>query len=143
MFAPRRQRLIVFHHNGPSCETEGQCPYGMHYLFRFASTTPFGLIGIGDVLDFKKSCSITLGDPWYRPFLISNHFANSRIGLPNEDIAVALNRREVIEARVAACTEMIGRRPNFLAVDFWSRGDLPEVTQRHNQAVAAEKFSRR
>lgn len=134
LFARSLQRLIVFHHNGPSCQQQGQCPNGMHNLYRYASSTPFGLTGIRDVLDFKRSCSIMMGAPW-APFLISNHFANSRLGLPNREIASTINKKSVIESRIEACTKLIGKRPNFLVVDFWSHGDLVEVTQRQNQRI--------
>jgi len=89
------------------------------------------------VLDYNRSCSVG-PNARQSPFLISNHFANSRLGLPSLDIASQINVKSVIEARIAACTDIIGKRPNFLVVDFWSIGDLPEVAQSHNRAVATD-----
>ena len=66
-----------------------------------------------------------------------NHFANSRVGLPDEEIAKTVNDAKILLDRMEACLNRSGQHPNLMVVDFWSRGDLPEVTQVYNTKVAA------
>lgn len=70
-----------------------------------------------------------------------NHFAGSALGLPKPKNARRLNQRDVLEERIATCTEHLGMRPNLIAIDFWSIGDLPAVVQEQNRMRALEILS--
>ena len=72
-------------------------------------------------------------------FLLVNHFAGSAVlGLPKMQNAKRLNQRHVLEERIATCTEYLGMKPNLVAIDFWSIGDLPAVVQEQNRMRALE-----
>ena len=76
-------------------------------------------------------------------FLLVNHFAGSALGLPKLQNAKHLNQRDVLEERIASCTEYLGMKPNLVAIDFWSIGDLPAVVQEQNRMRALDILSQR
>lgn len=69
--------------------------------------------------------------------MLNNHFSNNRVGLPSRDVAEVVNMKDFLQNRLDGCTEIIGRRTNLLAVDFWSIGDVVEVVNSNNAALPA------
>jgi hypothetical protein len=152
------KRAIVFHHNGPNCD-EGLCPEGVQtyvnsyisyilissyslssIIFRFwkyGFETEWDLTTVKDIADYDLSCRVRTGNST-RPntFMLNNHFSNSLIGLPSRLIAEEINNQDFLQSRLDACTSLIGRRTNLLAVDFWSIGDVMEVVNRNNEELA-------
>lgn len=105
-------------------------------LWRYGFETNWDLSTVKDVEDYANSCKVKTGIA-SRPhtFMLNNHFANSRIGLPSRGISEIINEKDFLQARLDACTEIVGRRTNFLAVDFWSIGDVVEVVNLNNAAL--------
>eukprot|EP00978_Attheya_sp_CCMP212_P047267 scaffold421287_cov61-Attheya_sp.AAC.3 len=126
--------------NGPDCNVEGNCPSGFHNTFSYVFETSRELRGIEQVLDYEESCSITSGyTNMTGSFFIMNHFANPNILKdPSPTVASRINFKTVLEERVNVCTAVSGRLVNWVVVDFFSLGDLPEVTQLHNRDLAVE-----
>ncbi len=62
------------------------------------------------------------------PLFLVNHWLSS--GNPND--AADVNRPEVLRDRVAECVKERNRRPNIIAVDFYTRGDLLDVVDELN-----------
>jgi len=133
------RRLIVFQHNGGNCDEEGGCPVGVSNLFRFGFETNWDTQGSDELMDFDFSCPIKTGKP-SRPntFMLNNHFTNNRIGLPSRGIAEEVNTAEALQSKLDACTRIVGRRTNLLAVDFWSIGDTVQVVNNNNAKLAEE-----
>eukprot|EP00978_Attheya_sp_CCMP212_P041455 scaffold237949_cov54-Attheya_sp.AAC.10 len=96
------ERVLIFHHEGPTCTNPGDCPDG-----------------------------ITRGGGGKRQFLGINLFINP----PNPDAAEVMSEKEYVGSRISECSSIRKKNPNMLIVDFWSLGDLPEVTQNHNRAL--------
>ncbi len=92
---------------------------------------------MSEVEDYSLSCAIITGlAERENTFMLNNHFSNNRLGLPSRDVAEVINMKDFLQTRLDACTEMIGRRTNLLAVDFWSIGDVVEVVNSNNAALA-------
>lgn len=89
----------------------------------------------------NQSCAIVAGWNATMKFLLVNHFATSALGLPKLKNAKRLNQRHVLEERIATCTEYLGMKPNLVAIDFWSIGDLPAVVQEQNRMRALDILS--
>lgn len=89
---------------------------------------------------FELSCPIKTGKA-SRPntFMLNNHFTNNRIGLPSRSIAEEVNTAEALQLRLDACTGIVGRRTNLLAVDFWSIGDTIQIVNENNANLAEEE----
>eukprot|EP00550_Attheya_septentrionalis_P007457 CAMPEP_0198295902 /NCGR_PEP_ID=MMETSP1449-20131203/30185_1 /TAXON_ID=420275 /ORGANISM="Attheya septentrionalis, Strain CCMP2084" /LENGTH=375 /DNA_ID=CAMNT_0043996337 /DNA_START=111 /DNA_END=1238 /DNA_ORIENTATION=+ len=124
-------RLLIFHHEGPTCTNPGDCPDGFHYYFQYAMDTSFTFESISEINNSTLFCSITRGGGGKRQFLGINLFINP----PNPDAAEVTSEKEYVGSRISECSSIRKKNPNMLIVDFWSLGDLPEVTQNHNRAL--------
>ncbi len=62
------------------------------------------------------------------PLFLINHWVTA----PDPLVAADVNRSEVLLDRVKECTEERERRPNIIAVDFYTRGDLLDVVAELN-----------
>lgn len=103
--------------------------------YNYVFETSFELDGAEEVLDFDSSCQRTRG-PADAPFMLSNHWAGGGLfGLPDDDVSREVNTANVLSARLDACEQMLGKRTNFLMVDFWSIGDVMQVVNEYNAAL--------
>ena len=130
---PSIQRLIIFQHDGPDCNA-GLCPPGFHNTYEFIFETTWNATGVEGLMNFTETCVRTRGRK-FSAFVLSNHFATNSLGLPQQDIAEQVNLAANIRNRTDACTEMLERQTNLLAVDFWSVGDTVAVVQEYNEAL--------
>ena len=62
------------------------------------------------------------------PLFLINHWVTA----PDPLVAADVNRSEVLLDRVNECAEERERRPNIIAVDFYTRGDLLDVVAELN-----------
>jgi hypothetical protein len=75
------------------------------------------------------SCDPNRGDPDASLFLV-NHWIDDWRRVPQNSALV--NARAVLGSRLARCEKERGRLPNFVAVDYYDRGDLLEVVDELN-----------
>jgi len=132
------QRLIILAHDDIACE-EGSCPAGVHSTYEFAFETPFEQKGLEDLMRVELSCSVSRG--WSNSeFIISNHFATDERGLPSIDVAMDVNKKENLQARLEYCQEKFSTKYkneviNLLVVDFWNIGDTLVVVDDYNRQL--------
>jgi len=134
-----QQRLLLFHFNGPTSCANGACPDGFHYWFDYAAETEFEFTSQADFGDTATSCAITRGAGSTKDFFAVTSFVTP----PNEDEAVNINAQAALQSRIQACSDYNGLDVNLLYVDFWSIGDMPEVVQTYNKALAARRTKQR
>jgi hypothetical protein len=117
----------MFYYNAPSCVDLGGCPTGLHYYLDYATETQFEYGSVDAWNDKEYSCSLrwTPGGP---SFLGLNSFVTP----PSEDAARTINAYGNVKNHIDACSSSSGRDINFYLADFWSQGDIPQVTQEHN-----------
>jgi hypothetical protein len=108
----RGERLVVF------AEDEGPPPGWYHQAFEHMQDTPF---------DFPRSedfsCALNRGGSDGSLFLV-NHWVSRPNSAPDRATALQVNGREVLVDRARACEQERGLMANYLAVDFYSLGDL-------------------
>jgi hypothetical protein len=107
---------------------------GVHDTYDHAFETPYDSIGADGLLNVTNTCKITRGD-YRNAFFISNHFAGDEQRLPDINVASEVNLAEQLEIRLDSCQEIVGRRVNMLAVDFWDVGNVLEVVTKYNTAL--------
>jgi hypothetical protein len=97
--------------------------------------TPFGQKGADELMNTNNTCVVNRG--WSNAdFVISNHFANDKAGLPSYDIAAVVNTAENVRRRLDACLNDFRRETiNLLVVDFWEVGDVLQVVEQHNSGL--------
>uniref|UniRef100_A0A7S4J3G8 Phosphatidylinositol-specific phospholipase C X domain-containing protein n=1 Tax=Odontella aurita TaxID=265563 RepID=A0A7S4J3G8_9STRA len=130
------KRLMIMHHTQSTPCTE-PCYEGFITMFNHVFDTPWYLER-EDLLDSDQSCVIARGAGSSRAFLVSNHFSGTGppISLPSLENAIVLNEKSVLENRHEACEEKLGKRPNIIMVDFWSKGDVVAFVEESNRALA-------
>lgn len=77
----------------------------------------------------EMNCELNRGDPANPLFLVNHWVADP---MPSPEQADISNTAEVLEDRMAECQALWGRNPNLLAVDFYDRGALFDVTRHLN-----------
>jgi len=137
---PKKQ-IVMFQFNGPTCSDNEPCPEGLHFWFNYGAESEFNFPTKQDIEDISTSCKVTRGNPVEsRGFLGISNFVSP----PDEDTAKEINTREFIEKRLEDCSTFNNNMDiNALLIDFWSIGDLLEVTQEHNKKLGAAKQRRR
>ncbi|MDC0717077.1 hypothetical protein [Nannocystis bainbridge] len=113
-------RLVV------TAEQGGPPPAWYHHLWDLAWDTPYSYMSPD-----AFSCALNRGSA-DNPLFLVNHWVNSVLDLPLEMNAIAVNTYEVLHARVVECMQASGDFPNFVAVDYYERGDLFAVVDALN-----------
>ncbi len=113
-------RLVV------TAEQGGPPPVWHQNVWTLAWDTPYGPQDPADL-----SCELNRGSPDNDLFLV-NHWVNNDLGLPSVEDAQLVNAYDFLLARAQDCEAQWGHPPNFLAVDFYDRGDLFAVVDTLN-----------
>mmetsp|Transcript_39892 Transcript_39892/g.96295 ORF Transcript_39892/g.96295 Transcript_39892/m.96295 type:complete len:408 (+) Transcript_39892:290-1513(+) len=121
------RRAIMFYYNAPSCAELGTCPPGFHYYPDFATETQFEYDDVAAWNNKEYACSLR-----WTPLVPSFLGLNSFLTIPTEDSARTLNSYDNVKNHIDVCSASTGRDTNFYIADFWSVGDIPQVTQEHN-----------
>jgi len=113
-------RLVV------TTESGSAPPAWIHHVWDVAFDTPYSFMSVDEF-----SCELNRGAADNDLFLM-NHWVNTELDLPSEENAQLVNASDVLLTRAQACEAEAGKRPNFVAVDFYEHGDLFEVVDTLN-----------
>ncbi len=116
----RGSRLVV------TAEVGGPPPAWYHHVWDLAFDTPYTFM---DLSEF--SCDLNRGQS-ENPLFLMNHWLSTEANLPDASAAPQANAMDVLMQRVADCEQVAGRRPTFIAVDFYEQGDLFAVVDALN-----------
>ena len=114
----RGTRLLVM------AETGHPPPAWYQYAYDLSWDTPYSFASPADF-----SCALNRGVK-SNPLFQINHWLSTPLSLPQN--AEEVNPFAVLWPRVEQCRREAGRIPNFIAVDFYSIGDLFRVVDRLN-----------
>jgi hypothetical protein len=113
-------RLVV------TAENQGPPPDWYQNVWDVAWDTPYGPQDPADL-----SCDLNRGSSDNDLFLV-NHWVNNDLGLPSPADAEVVNAYDVLLARTQQCRDQWSHATNFVAVDFYDRGDLFAVVDTLN-----------
>jgi hypothetical protein len=105
-------RLLVTAENG------GPPPAYYHHVWDLTWDTPYTFHSADEF-----NCSLNRGAMGNDLFLV-NHWVSTVIDTPSQADAKVVNVFDVLYGRASQCQKETGQLPNFLAVDFYDRGDL-------------------
>ena len=94
-----------------------------HYVWHHAVETPFS---INDVSEFD--CSLNRGNINNDLFIL-NHFATTEIGTGDLNRSRQANAAPFLLNRALQCEQEVGKRVNFLTVDFYAEGSVFEAAE--------------
>jgi hypothetical protein len=125
--------LLIFHYNGVECEND-DCPPGFHSWPQNAGETRSTFRSLAD-FEATTSCEVTRGSNNHTFFAV-NTFISPASQLGSEQ----LNTLSFSRTRLETCSS----RNDFVDVnvifaDFWSEGELPQLAQEHNAALASRR----
>mmetsp|Transcript_1746 Transcript_1746/g.2310 ORF Transcript_1746/g.2310 Transcript_1746/m.2310 type:complete len:418 (+) Transcript_1746:63-1316(+) len=134
------KQIISFKHNGINCYNTGAagCTPFIQEFFDYTIGTDWDFGSVSQINDYEDSCEGIRGTTNKKQFYAINHFVTTFLG-PSEGAADTLNQRNSLEARISNCEIETNREPNFVAIDFWQKGDLLEVAQDVNTERAASR----
>lgn len=118
------KRLVVLMENG-----DGGTPYPWLLPgFEWSQDTPF-LFRTPAGLSAPASCAANRGDPTASLFLLNHWITDKSAEVTN---AERVNARDVLLTRAQDCARERGLLPNYVAVDFYDRGNLFDVVDELN-----------
>ena len=101
-------------------------PNWLHHVWDLAWDTPYTFSSVEDF-----NCGVNRGSAEHGLLLV-NHWISTEAGLPAASEAATANSAVVLMARAAQCQATAGRKPSFIAVDYYDRGDLFAVVDALN-----------
>ena len=116
--ASEDQRLVVFADEGG-----GAYPW-LHDMWDFNWENHWHYEAVEEF-----DCSANRGSPDNTLFIL-NHFLTNPIAL--EHLAEEANQEKILMQQIDRCSKEHARTPNFIAVDFYSIGDVLEVVDQLN-----------
>lgn len=114
------KRLVIFSDN-----TAGSSADWHHPVWDYCWETDYDIQGLA-----QFSCEVNRGSPDNDLFIL-NHFVTNPYA--SEEWAAQANAYDFLHTRAAGCFQETGRMPNFVAVDFYSIGDVMAVVDQLNQ----------
>ena len=132
----QNKRIVVFYFNGGTC-TDDTCPTGYNYFFDYAAETQFESASISDLENYEYSCEVTRGpEEGTLPaaFFVVNNFVTP----PDPDASKVANSKTFLSDRLTNCANLVGMRPNFVYLDFWSEGVTAQLVQFANAQYAEQ-----
>ena len=117
------QRLLVM------AENEGPPPEWYANAWSVTEETPYTFI-----VPEQFSCAPNRGDTG-KPFFLLNHWIQR--GSPNRVDGAIVNEYNFLLERAQQCAEERGKMPNFVAVNWFSQGDLLDVVDTLNGVYQA------
>jgi hypothetical protein len=99
----------VFAHDDVGCDKEEQCPAGVKATFKYAFETPFSQKGEAELMHLNRTCAVSRGKS-NANFIISNHFAANKQGLPDVKVATLVNSAENLQDRLDYCRDFFSAK---------------------------------
>jgi hypothetical protein len=141
-----KKQVVAFYHDGPDCPlnnspaTTGCHPRLINY-HDYVVETPWDFEDVALLQSSETSCAENRGSSGTKDFYAINNFVTRSLGA-SKTYAKIVNSKSFVDQHIRDCESLTNYKANIVAVDFWSEGDLLEVTQDVNKARAAIRRSR-
>jgi len=116
-------RLILFQDSQEGC-SDMTCPGFIHASADYISNSPTTLKSVAELENYSESCFLEKNTS--SDFFLLNHFTSrpsGQVSTANSEDAKLVNAHPILFERKKKCEQKLGRKTNFLAVDFWDLGD--------------------
>ena len=114
--------LVIFWDEGDTSEY----PW-LHHAWSHSWDTNYG-----EQNEENMNCDVGRGDI-NQPVWHLNNWLSNAIGLSDPTRSEDINSHDKVLQRALECWEEVGKRPTFIAVDWWEDGDLVDVVNELNK----------
>lgn len=132
------KQIIAFSHNNPNCPGSDGCATKIYDFFDYTKGTDWDFDTVSDIENWEDSCQIKRGSVGEKPFYSVNNFVTKFYG-PSAPASQTLNQKAFLRDRIQKCAEVANAEPNFINVDYWQLGDVPEFVNEENTARASRR----
>ena len=136
------KQIISLKHNGDNClnTSNGGCTEYIQEWFKYTVGTKYTFRNINEIEDTQSSCIGYRGTQYQKQFYAINNFVTlAELPGPSETASQVINQDSFVEKRISNCEKIMGQEANFLAVDFWQHGNVPDVAKKINKARADKR----
>jgi hypothetical protein len=130
MIEAKKNVLVMAEHDSGSVKN-----WYLDAYDRLLQDTPYGFESVDEMTD-ASSCALQRGKR-SAPLLLMNHWLDTG-GLAPKSLADDSNSYNVLLERAEMCEHRRGQKPNIVAVDFYSEGDIRRVVNRLNRVDIPE-----
>ncbi|KAL3933826.1 MAG: hypothetical protein SGBAC_010234 [Bacillariaceae sp.] len=129
------KQIIFFYTSGPNGNPPLGNPNGIHFFFDYASQTLFSHSAVESLE--AAPCSIFRSGA-QEDFYLFNDFILANGIAPSKTAAETINTATFVEPILQQCEAAFNHPVNFVSVDFWKEGDLPDFIATHNAGLVAK-----
>lgn len=126
------KQVVFFYSRGPEGNPPSGNPPGIHFFFDFASQTKFSHTGVSGLE--QDACDIFRAGTEQDFFLLNNFVLENSIA-PSKAAAGTINNVSFVDPLIERCEASTGQSVNFVSVDFWKTGNIPEMVHLRNTAL--------
>ena len=133
------KQIISLKHNGDNClnTSNGGCTSYIQEWFKYTVGTRYTFRTVNEIEDTDYSCVGFRGTAYQQKFYAINNFVTlDALPGPSETASQYINQDAFVEQRISDCEKKMGKKANFLAVDFWQHGDIPAIAKKINKERA-------
>lgn len=128
------KQIIFFYTSGPNGNPPLGNPNGIHFFFDYASQTLFSHTTVASLAG--APCDIFRSGA-QQDFYLFNDFILANGIAPSKTAAETINTGTFVEPILQQCETAFNHPVNFVSVDFWKEGDLPDFIATYNAGLVA------
>ena len=133
------KQVLFFYVRGADGNPPLGNPNGIHFFFDYATQTRFSHETVESLEG--NPCEISRAGT-QQDFVLFNDFILDKGIAPSIVAAEKINTGAFVEPIVAKCEAELNHPVNFVSVDYWKTGDLPDFIIQHNQALVANESAK-
>lgn len=118
------KRLVLFTEKD---NNEVGQPDWLHYAWAHLADTDFSVHNVSDF-----NCATNRGSSTSTLFLLNHFVTNEQLGVGDSTQAKIANANPLLINRLEQCQQALGKRINFVGVDFYEMGDVLEAVKEMN-----------
>merc|ERR1712150_129968 len=133
------KQIISLKHNGDNCldTSNSGCTEYIQEWFKYTVGTEYTFRTINAIEDTANSCVGKRGTVYQKRFYAINNFVTlNELPGPSETAAMHINQDSFVEKRISDCEDIMNKKANFLAIDFWQHGNVADIAKKINKGRA-------
>ena len=129
-----KKQIVMFEYGNVQMEcTSLNCRKHLHKYFDYSVETSYNFKDENDIKNYLQSCAYDRGNGGSMAFYNINNFVIP----PKKEISASINSYDSLKARLTTCAAINRNLPNLVFVDYWTIGDMLQITDDANEQIAS------